>query len=74
MPGISKEIALPFQIKGINKNPDSKKMNPGYSARAVLNRRSAIDTFNSSTRTFTEIKRNAVSEDTLFAIPAAAPE
>ena len=34
-------------------------------------RYSAIDTFNSWTRTFTEIKRNAVVEDMLFAIPAA---
>lgn len=32
-------------------------------------RYSAIDTFNSWTRTFTEIKRNAVVEDTLFAPP-----
>ena len=37
-------------------------------------RYSAIDTFNSWTRTFTEIKRNAVLEDTLFAIPAASPK
>lgn len=37
-------------------------------------RYSAIDTFDSWTRTFTEIKRNAVVADTLFAIPAAAPK
>ena len=37
-------------------------------------RYSAIDTFDSWTRTFTEIKRNAVLEDTLFAIPAAPPK
>ncbi len=37
-------------------------------------RYSGIDTFNSWTRTFTEIKRNAVLEDTLFAIPAAPPK
>ena len=37
-------------------------------------RYSAIDTFNSWTRTFTEIKRNAVVEDTLFAMPAAPPK
>ncbi len=37
-------------------------------------RYSAIDTFNSWTRTFTEIKRNAVVEDTLFAIPVASPK
>jgi zinc protease len=37
-------------------------------------RYSAIDTFNSWTRTFTEIKRNAVIEDTLFTMPAAPPK
>ena len=37
-------------------------------------RYSAIDTFNSWTRTFSEIKRNAAVEDTLFAIPAAPPK
>lgn len=37
-------------------------------------RYSAIDTYNSWTRTFTEIKRNAVVEDTLFAVPAAPPK
>jgi len=37
-------------------------------------RYSGIDTFNSWTRTFTEIKRNTVVEDTLFAIPAAPPK
>lgn len=36
-------------------------------------RYSAIDTFNSWTRTFTEIKRNAAVEDALFAMPAAPP-
>ena len=37
-------------------------------------RYSGIDTFNSWTRTFTEIRRNAVVEDALFAIPVAPPE
>jgi len=37
-------------------------------------RYSAIDTYNSWTRTFTEIKRNAVVEDTLFAMPVAPPK
>ena len=37
-------------------------------------RYSAIDTFNSWTRTFTEIKRNAAVEDTLFATPAVPPK
>src|SRR6267143_6267029 len=37
-------------------------------------RYSAIDTFDSWTRTFTEIKRNAVVEDALFAIPIAPPK
>ena len=37
-------------------------------------RYSAIDTFNSWTRTITEIKRNAVLEDTLFAISADPPK
>jgi len=39
MHGVSKEITLPFQITGVNKDPVSKKMNLGYSARIVLNRR-----------------------------------
>jgi len=39
MHGVSKEIALPFQITGVNKDPASKKMNLGYSVRIVLNRR-----------------------------------
>src|SRR5260370_35948948 len=39
MHGVSKEITLPFQITGISKDPTSKKMNLGYSARTVLNRR-----------------------------------
>lgn len=37
-------------------------------------RYSAIDTFNSWTRTFTEIKRNAALEDTLFAAPVTPPD
>jgi len=37
-------------------------------------RYSAIDTYDSWTRTFTEIKRNAVLGDTLFAIPIAPPK
>jgi len=39
MHGVSKEITLPFQITGVNKDPASKKMNLGYSARIGLNRR-----------------------------------
>jgi polyisoprenoid-binding protein YceI len=39
MHGVSKEITLPFQITGVNKDPVSKKMNLGYSAHIVLNRR-----------------------------------
>ena len=39
MHGVSKEITLPFQITGVNKDPVSKKMNLGYSAHLVLNRR-----------------------------------
>ena len=39
MHGVSKEITLPFQITGVNKDAASKKMNLGYSARIVLNRR-----------------------------------
>jgi polyisoprenoid-binding protein YceI len=39
MHGVSKEITLPFQITGVNKDAASKKMNLGYSARLVLNRR-----------------------------------
>jgi hypothetical protein len=36
-------------------------------------RYSAIDTYDSWTRTFTEIKRNAVLSDSLFAAPNASP-
>lgn len=36
-------------------------------------RYSAIDTYDSWTRTFTEIKRNAVLSDSLFAAPIASP-
>ena len=36
-------------------------------------RYSAIDTYDSWTRTFTEIKRNAVLSDSLFAAPKASP-
>jgi len=39
MHGVSKEITLPFQITGVSKDPVSKKMNLGYSAQIVLNRR-----------------------------------
>lgn len=39
MHGVSKDVALPFSITGINKDPGSKKMNIGYSARITLNRR-----------------------------------
>jgi len=39
MHGVSEEITLPFQITGVNKDPISKKMNLGYSAQIVINRR-----------------------------------
>ena len=39
MHGVSKEITLPFQITGVNKDLVSKKMNLGYSAQIVINRR-----------------------------------
>jgi polyisoprenoid-binding protein YceI len=39
MHGVSKEIALPFAITGIDKDPVAKKMNIGYAARITLNRR-----------------------------------
>lgn len=39
MHGVSKEIALPFTITGISKDPVTKKMNLGYSAHITLNRR-----------------------------------
>lgn len=39
MHGVSKEITLPFQITGVSKDHASKKMNLGYSAHIVLNRR-----------------------------------
>lgn len=37
-------------------------------------RYSAIDTYDSWTRTFTEIKRNALVDDTVFAMPIAPPK
>jgi len=39
MHGVSKEIALPFTITGVNENADKTKKNIGYSATMVLNRR-----------------------------------
>jgi polyisoprenoid-binding protein YceI len=39
MHGVSKEIALPFTITGVNENADKTKKNVGYSASLVLNRR-----------------------------------
>ena len=39
MHGVSKEIALPFTITGINKDLVAKKMNIGYSTHITLNRR-----------------------------------
>ena len=39
MHGVSKEIALPFRITGVNKDPASNKMNLGYTAHTQLNRR-----------------------------------
>ena len=39
MHGISKEIALPFTITGVDENADKTKKNVGYSASLVLNRR-----------------------------------
>ena len=39
MHGVSKEIALPFTIAGINKDPAAKKMNIGYAARLTINPR-----------------------------------
>jgi len=36
---VSKEIAIPFTITGIEKDSVAKKMNVGYSARLTLNRR-----------------------------------
>ena len=39
MHGVSKEIELPFSITGTDKNATSKKMNVGYSAKLVVNRR-----------------------------------
>ena len=38
MHGVSKEIALPFAVTGVSKDPAAKKMNVGYSARLTLNR------------------------------------
>ena len=38
MRGVSKEIALPFAVTGIDKDPVAKKMNVGYSARLTINR------------------------------------
>ena len=39
MHGVSKEIALPFTITGVDKDPVAKKMTIGYAARLTLNRR-----------------------------------
>jgi photosynthetic reaction center cytochrome c subunit len=63
---ISKTVLMPFpdQVDFEDyRNVDSVKV-------PFTIRYSAIDTYNSWTRIFTEIKRNAVVEDTLFAMPA----
>lgn len=39
MHGVSKEIALPFTVAGIKKDPVTKKLSTGYEARLTLNRR-----------------------------------
>ena len=39
MHGVTKEIALPFNITGTYKNPANNKTTMGYSAKMVLNRR-----------------------------------
>src|SRR4026209_1902726 len=39
MHGVTKEIALPFNVTGTFKNPANKKISMGYSAKMVLNRR-----------------------------------
>jgi polyisoprenoid-binding protein YceI len=39
MHGVSKEIALPFTITGVNENAEKTKKNVDYSASIVLNRR-----------------------------------
>ena len=39
MHGVSKEIALPFTVTGVDENADKTKKNVGYSASITLNRR-----------------------------------
>jgi polyisoprenoid-binding protein YceI len=39
MHGVTKQIALPFTVNGVYKNPTSNKRSLGYSAKMVLNRR-----------------------------------
>ena len=39
MHGVSREIELPFTTTGVNKDTTTGKMNVGYSARLMLNRR-----------------------------------
>jgi polyisoprenoid-binding protein YceI len=39
MHGVTKEIALPFSVTGIKKDPVTKKMSTGYAARLTLDRR-----------------------------------
>jgi polyisoprenoid-binding protein YceI len=39
MHGVTKEIALPFTVNGVDQNADKTKKNVGYSASIVLNRR-----------------------------------
>lgn len=46
MHGVSKEIALPFTINGVRKNPKDGKTTIGVTARASLNRRDFGVSFN----------------------------
>ena len=39
---MSKEIALPFTVVGIENDPVTKKMSTGYAARLTLNRRDFV--------------------------------
>jgi polyisoprenoid-binding protein YceI len=39
MHGVSKEIALPFTVSSIDKDPVTKKITTGYATRLMLNRR-----------------------------------
>lgn len=72
--GASQHENLGFMTEQALKSGRAKPTEGYFGEVPFTIRYSAIDTYNGWTRAFTEIKRNAVVEDKLFAMPAASPK